>query len=407
MSGIPKALAQKWKSATLDIRKTGNGRWYDQKVTPDIVAMICEVIVDYCESKSTNSFTVKDLWHSSFFEDSMRYDFGKPPPKNPKSGKEYDKVVSQPLNVLHSACILDLVKKRPKKFSVNPKFKSFLGKLAGNERGTSEFLAAYIEEVLRQSGLHNGFAAFFKQQSKDSFALIKENFCKFTNTHTGIKKEKECVRMFQKVLNIQAFKNRKRGAQTGRLSRDIISLDKIRYNRINFRDIRKPKHIPRKQQNVSATKGIPANVRTSRFVQSTIRAVKEHHAHKSEVQDQFAATPNRAGLQGHHIFSRSAYPALSCYRENIIVLSATQHAAQAHGGTTAKSYALLCLLKKLDAVKQCDNDPNCNFYSFRIFKEMLVVVGILNAKNGGRNAKTLTELSHDAVLRIIVEHYSS
>lgn len=372
--------------------------------------MICDVIVNYCDENSTDSFTVKDLWHSPSFENSMRHDFGKPSTRHPGSKREYDKVILQPLNVLHSACVLDLVAKRPKKFAVKSGFKSVLEKLAGNEQGAVEFLAAYVSEVLRQSGLRDGFAAFFAQESKDAFALLKRDYCAFMIKHTRIQRKEECNRIFPKVLNVQAYKFRKRGAESGELSLDTISLDKIRYNRLNFRDKQKPKHIPRQQQqNARTINVIPDAVHgKSRFVQNTIKDVKAYHAYKPEIQDEYAATPTKAGVQGHHIFPRAEYPALSFDRENIILLSATQHTAQAHEGTHAVSatYQQLCLLKKLESIKECDSDPNCNFYSFGSFKEMLAFVGILNAANKGDDAKARNRFSYDDVMRIIVEHYS-
>jgi len=409
VSGIPKALLAEWKANTLDIRQTGNGRWYDQKITPDIVAMICDVIVAYCNDSSNDSFTIKDLWHSPAFKKSMRNDFGKPAPSNPGSGREYDKVLGQPLNVLHSARLLEEFKPHPKEFRVNPEFWDFLCKLADSERESVEFLASYVEQVLSQSNLHGLFDAFFMQQDGDSFAFVKKGYADFMIAHTSINTEVECNRIFTKVLNIQAYARGKRGAERGRLSQDIISLDKIRYNQLNPRDIadQKPKHVPRKQSSKSVRTGAD-NVKNSRTVQRTTKDVKTHHSYLSEIQDQHAATPTKFGVQGHHIFPRSKYPALARFRENIIVLSATQHTAHAHDGPHAvsESYQQLCLLKKLDAVKQCDNDPNCNFYSFSSFKKMLALVGILNATNGGLDAKARNHLSYDDVQRIIVVHYS-
>lgn len=44
----------------LDIRKTRNGRWIDQKCTPDIIWSISDFVLNYEETFKT-SFSVKDI----------------------------------------------------------------------------------------------------------------------------------------------------------------------------------------------------------------------------------------------------------------------------------------------------------------------------------------------------------
>lgn len=415
MLGTHQILRTTWDNTVLDIRTTGNGRWYDQKVTPDILAVICDVIVSYCNDSGQNSFTKKDLWNSDAFNKIMRHDFGKPSPKNPGSSKEYDKVVGQPVNVLFAAKILSSSSQssRPQTFKVVPEFCAALNKLAGNEKEAVEFLAAYIKEVIRQSDLHKLFDDFFQRQDSNSFATLKNGFLEFTIEHTGINKRLECNRIFSKVLNIQAYAYHKKGTKRGRLSQEIISLNEIRYNQLNFLDIanRKPKHVPRTQQTHNTVICIESDGATqSRFVTNTIRAVKNHHGHAPEILDQYASTPSgNNAVQGHHIFFRSVYPELSSFRENIIVLSATQHAGHAHAGSHSVSerYQMLCLLKKLDAVVKSENDPNCNFYSFITFKKMLAIVGIIDDKNDVGNEQKMISLLPDDVRRIITEHYMS
>ena len=115
MLGKHKKLLAVWDQACLDIRQTRNGRWFDQKVTPDVMAAICGIVVAYCNDSARGRFTVRNLWESEDFKESVERDFGKPSPQNPGAASEYDKFIAQPLNVLRAAQILKLESERPNK----------------------------------------------------------------------------------------------------------------------------------------------------------------------------------------------------------------------------------------------------------------------------------------------------
>ena len=50
-----------------DIRESGNGRWIDQKCTPDVVCAVADFICNYVAddpSPGSCPFTSKEIWHS-------------------------------------------------------------------------------------------------------------------------------------------------------------------------------------------------------------------------------------------------------------------------------------------------------------------------------------------------------
>ena len=406
MLGKDKKLLSNLRRLNLDLRQTKNGRWYDQKVTPDVMSCICDAIINHQNNTNSSSFTIKDLQISDFFVELMVRDFGKPSPRNPGSANEYDKVVGQPLNVLESANILKIKSHRPKTYQIASSINHVLCKMAGNEQDTAEFLNAYITEVIRQSGLTKIFDDFFTHQDTRSFGVLKQGYCDFIKSNTDITGDYEPRRIFSKVLNILAYFRRTKGAIGGKRSQFPITLNDIRYNRINFRDLikNKPKNIPRRQRRALVSIA-PSDSIPTRHIKNTIDSVKNFHGNTPEIEDEFSSVDchSASPVEGHHIFPKSDFPQFSTFRENIILLTQTQHAGQAHGGpgkTVSLSYQHLCLQKKIEAIKKCDADGNCTFYSFRLFKGMLFVVGIIE------NKEDVTNFLFDDVLRVMVRYYS-
>ena len=387
------------RSLCLDIRKTGNGRWCDQKITPDVMSAVSDVILSYLNESEKASFTSADLRNSTIFEECVVHTFGKPPPQDSRTSREYDKFISQPLNVLVSAGLLKKNGDTPSVYEVVPKHKEVLVKMAGNEQEAIEFLYAYVAETCIQSGLAPAFDDFFDKQNKLSFTKLKSRYVGFTKKHTRIKKDLEPKRIFTKVVNIQAYWKKKKGSVGGKISSSHISLYNLRYNRINFQDAKKKqKHIPRKHKE---RKQHPPPVRR------VIQDVKDFHNNTPGIKDAYSVTdPNSIRpVEGHHIFPKGLYEWLADVRENIMLLTQTQHQSQAHGTSNLlaePAYQLLCLIKKLEQIKECEQDQNCNFYSFDNFKIMLLSVGILNVPDN----RKLKSLSSDDVLREIVQSYS-
>ena len=382
-------LRSLWTNSRLDLRQTRNGRWYDQKVTPDIMSAICAVISG--ENWKERRFTRKDVEKSPEFRQQMTDFFGKPTPGHPGSSSEYDKVASQPLNVLTAAGILEKVTDKGRKcfFIASPDAQELISEVAESEMVAYEFLRLYIAETLKQSGLNDLFDTFFEKEDKASFAKLKRGYAKFIIRYTPINGEAECARIFTKVINILAFSRKKKGTHRGRLSSVRVNLSDIRYNRTNWRDdaVRKPKETPRQIWEIHPSHPISGMIvhNAGLRVRKTVQDVKQFHNSRSEILDSHSGkdAPGAVSVQGHHIFPKSQYPNLAYIRENIILLTPTQHVSEAHGGDGVygidDSYQGFCLIEKLGTVMKCETDPNCNFYSLEGFKAMLVQAGVLCA----------------------------
>ena len=162
---------------TFDIRKSKSGRWYDQKVTPDVMVAICLTIKDFCNGDSKRTFTKKDLWNSETFIHSMMFDFGKPSPQNPNARREYDKVVAQPIHVL---CAAGLIIENSGSYQQVVNFKGLLERMSISEKECVEFLNYYIEKTLEDSGVMKAFDNFFNAQDKSAFDNLKQRYIQFT-----------------------------------------------------------------------------------------------------------------------------------------------------------------------------------------------------------------------------------
>ena len=68
-----------------DIRESGNGRWIDQKCTPDVVCAVADFICNYVAddpSPGSCPFTSKEIWHSEYASQYVEAVFKKPTLKN-------------------------------------------------------------------------------------------------------------------------------------------------------------------------------------------------------------------------------------------------------------------------------------------------------------------------------------
>ena len=59
------------ESKDYDLRKSHNGRWIDQKCTPDVVWSISDFVLDYVDNVK-QQFTVKDIWQSDYAKESRK-----------------------------------------------------------------------------------------------------------------------------------------------------------------------------------------------------------------------------------------------------------------------------------------------------------------------------------------------
>ena len=173
-----------------DIRESGNGRWIDQKCTPDVVCAVADFICNYVAddpSPESYVFTSKEIWHSEYASQYVEAVFKKPAPKNKNAKHEYDKFFQQPMELLAYANVLGKQKIKGKNYYWVKQI-NILEYIALRERNALTFLTIYIEKVLHDSGLSPVFNAFFQSPSKESLMpsgmhslLSRSNIPKSTN----------------------------------------------------------------------------------------------------------------------------------------------------------------------------------------------------------------------------------
>lgn len=128
-----------------DVRKTGNGRWIDQKCALDAVCFVADCIVDYIQNGGRQPFQSPDIWHSEYAIQNVQHLFGKPDPTIRTTLDEYNKFFRQPMKMLAAAGVLreDGVVHNTIQFSVENM--DVLEYIALRERNSFEFLCLYIE----------------------------------------------------------------------------------------------------------------------------------------------------------------------------------------------------------------------------------------------------------------------
>ena len=72
----------------LDVRKSGDARFMDQKCTPDVVCFIADCLINL---DPKGEFTVQDVWDMQYFIKNASAIFGKPSPKNKTASRTFRK----------------------------------------------------------------------------------------------------------------------------------------------------------------------------------------------------------------------------------------------------------------------------------------------------------------------------
>jgi hypothetical protein len=354
-------------SIDFDLRKSGNARFIDQKCTPDILSSIAESILELAENEEDIAFTVKDVWSSAFANDVMIERFQKPAVTHPGAQNEYDKVFSQPIKLLEYAQILKIWGKNGASNTYKINDIDILKHISLNDNKSLDFLISYLNKVLKDSNLTYLFDNFFEKQNKQSFNELKDGYCNFIIKYTPINGDTEVRRIFTKIINPLAFRNKSLGTKGGRLSPMPISYAELFYNRVNFRDITKPKGEPRKLFLESLGDDSSSE---SYQIEKAKRQIKKYHEQKSETHRFQHESANHV----HHIFMKSEFPELSDTFENLILLTPTQHLNFAHpdGNTQRISipYQLVCLLAKLDSIEESEFWAD-DFYDLSKFKQVI------------------------------------
>lgn len=321
------------RTKELDVRKTNDARWIDQKCTPDVVSAVADIVDSLVQENGENyKFNAKDVWFSKYAREYILEQFNKSDPTKKTSVAEYNKFYQQPLNMLAYAGVLNKEKiKRTNVYSVNNL--ELLQYIGMSDRNALLFLQTYIKEVLKESGLYPQFEKFFNFQTKESFNDLKDEFTKFCQTYTRIKRVLEPHRIFPKVINPLANEMHKCGSSRGTMSHSTITYTDLMYNKENFRDIfaDKPKDVSRqewlKEHPIKMSRVAKIKADSARAKRYVRKFNDKYFGGTSELKDKFAIGQ---ATQMHHIFPQNEFSEIAGYTENIIALTPSQHFNEAH-----------------------------------------------------------------------------
>jgi len=339
-----------------DVRKSKDARFMDQKVTPDVLCIMADCVLNYTADHDIE-FTKDDIWNDSYFNENVKAIFNKPAANNITTRQEYDKFTSQPLRTLAYARVLSMRKDKNKNYyRINNKI--ILEFISMKERNAYIFLYHYIAKVLMDSGQLRFFENFKdkcqnRTVTKADFSELKERFQRFIIGNTAINGIVEVNRIFPKILNIYACENTIQGTIKGRLSANQFYYTDLMYNRPNWRDVGKSKNISRNEAvEEHETLMMEQNEAYSDYqVQKAVNMIRKMYI-GTEVKDQWA---NGEATQIHHIFPKAEFPQLAHYLENLIKLTPTQHFTKAHPNNRTdainRDYQLVCLLAKTDSIE--------------------------------------------------------
>lgn len=389
-----------------DIRRSGNGRWIDQKCAADVVSVVADCILNY-GLENEGCFNTNDIWHYTYTVENVEAIFRKPGVEHGAARHEYDKFFQQPMEMLANAGVLTKEKRGNRNYYQIEDY-DILEYIALRERNALFFLKTYIEKVLRDSGIYYVFEEFFALQTKAAYETMKTTFSGFTIRYTRINGEVECNRIFIKVLNPLAYYNHSRGTESGRLSEHPITYDMLMYNRNNFRDLysNKPKGITRREY--AATHPVVVNDAYYRY--QSARAKRYLRMHNDRYRD--GKTEHWDGIHihdkavhMHHIFPEADYPEICYYLENLIALTPTQHLSYAHpNGRTqeiSEQYQQLLLLSKADRIRE-NLEGQCG----EIIYEFSNLLYVLNVGFDDDNVLTIGDMDFAMVVNAINVHYA-
>lgn len=362
----------------LDIRKSHNGRWIDQKCTADVVCIVADCIVNFVNENNEIEFTNKDIWYSKYSVENVNAIFKKADVEDEKAKHEYDKFFPQPIKMLANAGILSERKSGNKNIYSVLNY-DLLYFISIRERNALEFLNLYIIKVLQDSNLYQVFDNFLCNPTKTSYQIMRNTYFEFIINHTPIKGKFERGRIFTKVINPLAYFRNTKGSEGGDISKDNISYDMLMYNRDNFRDIyaEKPKSMTRKEY----AEQVGIKVDAAYFAYLSNKAKRQVRLFNDTFRDSRtelydARHLNDKAVHIHHIFSESEYPEISAYYENLIALTPTQHLGYAHPDGNTKlidrMFQQQCLFAKTAIIK--DNilgKLGVVFYEFGKYKFVL------------------------------------
>ena len=396
--------------SSYDLRISGNGRWLDQKCTPDVISTISDCIVDYYESTGKNSFSSQDIWHSDYAEKYVSDVFKKPNVNSSKATSEYNKFFMQPMETLAYAGVLTKTKIKNRNIYKIENL-DLLKYCALREKNSLKFLAEYITKVMKDSGLYYCFDNFFNLQTANSYFDLKDAYSNFIIAHTKINGKVEVNRIFAKVINPLAYVKNSVGSERGRKSKDVITFDMLMYNRENFRDLwnSKPKGKTRKEHANSQTAdarhyaktkvlGIYLINRAKKYVR---RYNVEFNGGMPEISMYSSGVP---GNQVHHIFPVEHFPMIADYFENLICIDPSQHFYYAHPNNDThrinKDFQALLLVAKSETIEK-DYACSRKFYDFGKF------ITVLKTGYSDNSFDNIPNLDFNCLRASIMRYYST
>jgi len=340
----------------LDLRKSNNGRFMDQKVTPDVLSFVADCIINFTSENIEKGFCARDIWEYEYFNKNIRMIFGKPPLKKETMENEYNKLAGQPIKTLEYANILETIKRGRKNYF---KIKNFelLEYISIKDKNAYLFLTIYLRKVLSDSGFIKYINEFIKkalngQITKENFNFLKEKYETFIIGNTKINGKTEVRRIFTKVLNVFSAENNTLGTIKGHLSNRNIYYQDLMYNRINFRDLEKEKGISRTEAKISKKDQKAYEEYNDYLIRKAMNFIKKKYK-ESEIKDSFGSGP---AVYVHHIFPKNEFPEIAHYLENLIKLTSEQHYSYAHPKGNIriidKDYQLICLLAKSESIEK-------------------------------------------------------
>lgn len=383
----------------LDVRKTRDARFTDQKCTPDVVCFIADCILNIVQQGQT--FTVSDIWDSQYFIKNAVAVFGKPIPTNPTARHEYDKFIQQPLRLLGCAHVLNVDKVgNTNVYSIANE--DMLDYISRRERNTYNFLYCYFRKVMVDSGMWKYFQEYIDKSlngdvTKEDYLYLRDKFIRFMIGNTSINGEVEVRRIFPKILNIFAVDNGISGSERGTISKYQFNFSDLMYNRKNWRDVNKDKSMTR-QEAVDEAINTQQEAFSDYYIKKAMALIRKIQT-ESEVHDQW---DTGAATQVHHIFPKSQFPEIAHYVENLILLTASQHFTKAHPNNNTqiidRDYQLVLLLAKSDTIEKSLKAVGDKYYR----KESFVFV-----INTGLSVDWSTSLSFSEIRRMLIHAYNA
>jgi hypothetical protein len=377
----------------LDIRKSHDARFVDQKCTPDIVCFMADCVLNMIATKPV--FVINDVWDTQYFIQNTRVIFNKPWANSKEAYNEYNKVLSQPLKLLAYAHILN-VEMVDGTLTFSVENEDILDYISRKDRNAYNFLFCYFSKVLTDSGFIKYIEEYrrnWQKNLKEARETVYSRYIRLISGNTPSHSRLDITRMFHKVFNIFAAEYNMPGS-SGKYARTYSDL---MYNRVNWRDINKDKSITRQQAECTA-QNEKQEVINMYYVQKAITLLKKIQT-GSEVHD---AWSNGEATHAHHIFPKVQFPEIAHYIENLILLTATQHNTKAHPNNRTqeinRDYQLVCLLAKADTIEKSLKHVGERYYR----KESFIYV-----INVGLSTELSMTLTFDGIKKELINIYNA